>query len=148
MPMGEGWRRGNNDFSLRMSSSLYLKDRCVCVVENLSRIFLSKWTLLHLWVIRVYIIWVKSKKVTLKNPLGRIFCDYLAGMPYPRDTRENDNLARLFSFQSCAPHMALSRVSFSQNPLILHLSLIFHQINTKPNIIKSHKIQENKLKQL
>ena len=24
MPMGEGWRRGNNDFSLRISSSLWM----------------------------------------------------------------------------------------------------------------------------
>ena len=91
---------------------------------------------------------MKSKKVTLKNPPDRMFRDYLAGGPYPRDTRENDSLARLFSFHSYALHMALSRVSFSRNPLILHLSLIFHQLNTKPNIIKSHKIQGNKLKQL
>ena len=64
----------------------------VCVVENLSRVFLSKWPLLHLWVMRVYIVWVKDKKVTLKNPPGRMFRDYLARRPYPRDTRENDSL--------------------------------------------------------
>ena len=44
-------------------------------------------------------------KVSLKNPPGRMFYDYLAGRPYPRDTRENDNLARFFSFQSYASHM-------------------------------------------
>ena len=65
----------------------------VCVVENLSRVFLSELSPLHLWVMRVYIVWVKGKKVTLKNPLGRTFCDYLAGRPYPRDTRKNDSLA-------------------------------------------------------
>ena len=65
----------------------------VCVVENLSRVFLSEWPPLHLWVMRVYIVWVKSKKVTLKNPSGRIFRDYLTGRPYARDTRENDSLA-------------------------------------------------------
>ena len=118
----------------------------VCVVENLSRVFLSKWSFLHLWVLRVYIVWVKGKKVTLKNPLDRMFRDYLAGRPYPRDTCENDSQARFFSFQSFAPHMALSQVSFSRNPLILHLSLILHQLNTKPSTIKSHKIQVNKLK--
>ena len=120
----------------------------MCVVENLSRVFLFEWPLLHLWVMRVYIVWVKGKKVTLKNPPGRMFRDYLVRRPYLQDTRENDSLARLFSFQSCAPHMALSRVSFSQNPLILHWSLILHQLNTKPSTIKSHKIQGNKLKQL
>ena len=97
---------------------------------------------------RVYIVWVKNKKDTFKNPLGRMFRDYLTRRSYPWDIHENDSLARLFSFQSCAPHMALLRVSYSRNPLILYLSLILHQLNTKPNTIKSHKIQGNKLKQL
>ena len=65
----------------------------VCVIENLSRVFLSKWSLFNLWVMRVYIVWVKGIKVTLKNPLGRMFYDYLAGRPYMRDTRETNNLA-------------------------------------------------------
>ena len=65
----------------------------VCVIENLSRVFLSKWPLFNLWVMRVYIVWVKGMKVTLKNPLGRMFCDYLARRPYMRDTRETNNLA-------------------------------------------------------
>ena len=120
----------------------------VCVVENLSRVFLSEWPPLHFWVMRVYIVWVKGREVTLKNPPGRMFRDYLAERPYPRDTRENDSLAWLFSFQSCAPHVALSRLSFSRNPLILHLSLSLHQLNTKPNTIKSYQVQGNKLKQL
>ena len=97
---------------------------------------------------RVYIVWVKGKKVTLKKPPGRMFRDCLVGRLYPRDTRENDSLARLFSFQPCAPHVALSRLSFSRNPLILHLSLSLHQLNTKLNTIKSHKVQGYKLKQL
>ena len=65
----------------------------VCVVENLSRVFLSKWPPLHLWIMKVYIAWVKSKQVTLKKPPGRMFRDYLAGGPYLRDTHENDSLA-------------------------------------------------------
>ena len=70
----------------------------VCIVKNLSRVFLSEWSPLHLWVTMVYIIWVKGKKVTLKNPLGKMFRDYLVERPYLRDIRENENLARLFSF--------------------------------------------------
>ena len=124
----------------------------VCVVENLSRVFLFEWPLLHLWEMRVYIVWVKDKKVTQKNLLGRMFCDYLTGRPYPWDTHENDSLARLFSFQSCAPHVALSWVSFSLASHEIHwffiLYLILHQLNTKLNTIKSHKIQGTKLKQL
>ena len=65
MTMGEGRRRGYNDFSLRMSSSL--SKRWVCyVVENLSRVFLSEQPLILLQVIRVYIVYVKGKKVTFK----------------------------------------------------------------------------------
>ena len=60
----------------------------VCVVENLSRVFLFEWPSYNLWVMRVYIVWVKGKKVTLKNPPGREFRKYLVKRPYPRDTRE------------------------------------------------------------
>ena len=49
---------------------------------------------------------------------------------------------------ACVSQMALSRVNFLRNPLILHFSLSFHQLNTKPNTIKSHKIQGTTLKQL
>ena len=35
--------RYDKDFSLRMSSSLSKRQVCVCVVENLSRVFLSEW---------------------------------------------------------------------------------------------------------
>ena len=108
----------------------------VCVVENLSRVFLSEWPPLHLWVMRVYIVWVKGKKVTLKNPPDKMFHNYLAGRPYLFDTRENDSLVQLFSFQLVAKYTDLQ------------LSLSLHQLKTKPNTIKSHKIQGNKLKQL
>ena len=79
MIMGEGRRRGYNDFSLRMSSSLC--KRRVCVVENLSRVFLSEWLLILLWVIEAYL-WVKGKKVTLKNSPDRTFYEYLARRRY------------------------------------------------------------------
>ena len=90
--MGRGRRKGYNDFSLRMSISL-LKKMGVCIAENLSRVFLFEWPLLLLWVMSVYIVWVKGKKVTLKNPLGRMFHECLTGRPYLRDTRETDSLA-------------------------------------------------------
>ena len=77
----------------------------MCVVENLFRGFLSEWPTIHLWVMKVYIVWVKGREVTLKKPPSRMFHDCLVGRPYLRDIRENDSLARLFSFQSCAPHV-------------------------------------------
>ena len=97
---------------------------------------------------RVYIVWVKGKTVTLKNPPGRMFRDYLTGRPYLRDTHETDSLAQLFRFYLCASHVATLRVSFSQNLLDFQLSLSLHQLNIKPNTIKSHKIQGTKLMQL
>ena len=63
--MGKGRRRCYNDFSLKMSSSLS-KRWVSCVVKNLSKVFLSEWSPILLWVMRVYIVWVKGKKVTLK----------------------------------------------------------------------------------
>ena len=72
----------------------------VCVVENLSRIFLFEWPHYNLWVMRVYIVWVKGKKVTLKKNPCIMFCDYLIGRSYPWDTRKTNNLAWFFSFQS------------------------------------------------
>ena len=54
----------------------------VCVVENLSMVFLSELPPLHSWVMKVYIVWVKGKKVALKNPPDRMFRDYLAGRLY------------------------------------------------------------------
>ena len=47
MTMGEGRRRSYNDFSLRMSNSLS-KRQVYCVVENLSRVFLSEQPLILL----------------------------------------------------------------------------------------------------
>ena len=91
MTVGGGRRRGYNDFSLKMSS--FLSKRWVCCgIENLSRVFIFEWSHLLLWVMRVYIVWVKNKKVTLKNPPGRMFCKYFAERPYLRDTHENDSL--------------------------------------------------------
>ena len=108
-----------------------------------------------LWVIRVYIVWVKGKKVTLKNPPGKESRKYFARRPYLRNTREIDNLTQLFSFQLCASHMPFLRELFSRTfrELVakctdLHLSLSLHQLNTKPNIIKFYKTQGTKLKQL
>ena len=60
----------------------------VCIVENLSRVFLSEWPPILLWVMRVYIVWVKGKKVTLKNPSSKMFREYLMKRSYPRDIRK------------------------------------------------------------
>ena len=61
--MGEGRRRGYNDFSLKMSSSL--SKRWVCVVENLSRVFsLLMASLQFVSNEGIYIVWVKGKKIT------------------------------------------------------------------------------------
>ena len=147
MTMGEERRRCYNDFSLRMSSSL--SKRWVCyVVENLSRVFLSEWPLILLWVMKVYIVWVKGKKVILKILQAESF----AGWPFSRDTCETDSLARLFSFQHVL-FMWLFRGQASRKTLMKstcssNTCSILHQFNTKPNTIKSHKIQGTKLKQL
>ena len=49
---------------------------------------------------------------------------------------------------SCGTFATQLLASFSRNPLILHLSLSLHQLNTKPNTVKSHKVHGYNLKQL
>ena len=117
MTIRAGSRRDYNDFSLRMSSSLSLslKVECVCVLQKTYLGFFSlKWSPLYLWVMRVYIVWVKGKKVTLKNLQSRESRKYFVRMPYLRNTHEIDSLTQLFSFQSCASHMPFLRECFLQ----------------------------------
>ena len=101
---------------------------------------------------RVYIVWIKGKKVTLKNPPGREFREYLAKRPYLRDTYEILQAGMTLQLPTCASHVALLQVSFSRASheihLFFNLCLILHQLNTKPNTIKSYKIQGTKLKQI
>ena len=120
----------------------------MCIVENLFRVFLSKQLHILLWVMKVYIIWVKGKKVTLKIFKAESF----TGWPFLRNTRKTNSLARLFNFQ----HVLLtwlfcrqaSRKTLTKSTCSSNTCLILHQLNTKPNTIKSHKIQGTKLKQL
>ena len=63
--MREGRRRYYNNFLLKMSSS-FSKRWASYVVENLFRVFLSEWPPILLWVMMVYIVRVKCKKVTLE----------------------------------------------------------------------------------
>ena len=109
--MGEGRRRGYNDFSLRMSS--FLSKRWVCVVENLSSVSLSEWSLMILWVMRVYIVWVKGKKVTLKMFYAKRFVSIL----WEGLTRETlVKFSRLVD--SLASNMCFSRALFKGTLLV------------------------------
>ena len=151
MTMGKGRRRGQNEFSLRMSSSLSKK--WVCVLQKTYLGFFSlNGLLILLWVVRVYIVWVRGKKVTLKNPPSKAFREYLARRPYPQDTCKILQAGMTLQLSACASHMSLLQVSFLLASREIHLFFnscsILHQLNTKPNTIKSHKIPGTKLKQL
>ena len=103
--MGEGWRRCYNDFSLRMSSSL--SKIWVCVVENLSRVFLSKWPILHLWVMRVYIAWVKGKQVTKKKK-KKLQAESFATISWEGLTRETLVKTTVWHDSSASSHVLLT----------------------------------------
>ena len=148
MTMGEGRRRGYNNFSLRMSSSLSKRWMCVCCRKHILGFSLWMTSLILLWVMRVYIVRVKGKKVTFKNPPDRMFRDYLAGRPYSRDTFKTDSLARLFSFHHVLLMWLLRGLASREIHWFFVSCLILHQLNTKTNTIKFHKIQGTKLKQL
>ena len=106
--MGEEKRKGYNDFSLRMSSSL--SKRWVCVVENLSRVFLSQWPPLHLWVMRVYIVWVKGKKITLKKSFRQNVLQLPRGKTLPaRHSRKQQPGTTLQLLVMCYSHVLFTR---------------------------------------
>ena len=96
---------------------------------------------------RVYIVWVKDKKVTLKILQAKSF----AG------TSQDDLSREVLAKFSLILDISASNMYFScglftetlltnflrdsqKTALIFIVSLIFHQLNTKLNTIKSHKI--------
>lgn len=126
MTMGEGGRKCYNDFSLKMSGSLSRRWVC-CIVENLSRIFLSEWPLILLWVMRVHIVWVKSKKVTLKILQAESFASISRVGP------SRERLEKLTTWHdSLASSMCFSRDSFACRLLVRHLrNLLVHSIHAR-----------------
>ena len=133
MTIREGMRRGQNDFSLRMSSSLSKIWVCVQQKTYLG-FFLQMASLQFLWVMKIYIVWVKGKKVTLKNLPDKESHGYLAGRPYPRNTCEINSLTQLFSFQSCVSHMPFSREPFLQTSreLVTKCTNLHFMLNSSP----------------
>ena len=132
-----------------MSSSL--SKRWVCVQQKTYLGFFSpNGLLILLWVMRVYIVQVKGKKVTFINLPGKEFHKVSRWNALPARYSQNQQPGMIFQLPTCAFHVALSQVSFSQASREIYLffnsCLILHQLNTKPNTIKSHKIQETKLK--
>ena len=111
MVIGEGRRRGQNDFSLRMNSSLSKRWMC-CAVENLSKVFLSEQPLIFLWVMRVYIAWVKGKKVTLKILQAKCFMGTL-----------QDGLS-CEAFTKCSCHLTLQFPAYASHVPFLRVTLL------------------------
>ena len=104
---------------------------------------------------RVYIVWVKGKKVTLKILQVECF------VGTSRDGLSRKVLAKCtwhltLQLLACASHVAFTWEPLLTNflrasrkiALIFIACLILHQLNTKSNKIKSHKVQGNKLMQL
>ena len=129
MTIGEGRRRGYNDFLLRMSSSLSKRWVC-CVVENLSRIFLFEWPLILLWVMRVCIVWMEGIRVTLKILQAERFVSIsqegLTCETVVKSTAWHDSLTSSICF-SCAFFVGTLLGSYSranrETALILHFML-------------------------
>ena len=125
----------------------------VLCCRNLSRVFFLNSLSLLLWVMRIYMVWMKCKKVTLKIYQAKSFIDT------SRDGLSHEVLAKYsFVLDSSASSMCFSRALFEETFLTNFLrasrktTLIFiscsilHQLNTKTNTIKSHKMQGNKIK--
>ena len=104
---------------------------------------------------RIHIVWVKGNKVTLKILQAESFTST------SRDGLSHEVLTKCsLALNSLASSMYFSRGLLRQPllanflrasceiALIFIACLILHQLNTKSNTIKSHKIQRNKLMQL
>ena len=74
---------------------------------------------------RVYIVWVKGKKVTLKHLLGRMFRKYFMGRPYPRDTHEILQADMTLQLPPCALFAGALLASFSRTSREIVLILYF-----------------------
>ena len=122
---------------LRISSSLY--KRWVCC-RNLSRVFLTL-----LWVMRVYIVWVKGIRVTLKILAVSAFRKSSHELAKSRDESWNSLTLQLLAFTSHVTFLGYTTCEPSRE---INFLINLHQLNTKPNTIKSHKIQENESLQL
>ena len=90
----------------------------VCVVENLSRVFLSEWPYIYLWVMRVYIIWVKGRKSHLKNLQAECFTtvsregltrETLAKMTAGHDFLASSHVLLTWLFRDLASHELLAK---------------------------------------
>ena len=105
---------------------------------------------LLLWIIKVYIVWMKGKKVTIKilqiesfagTLWDGLFCKVFAKCSLTLDSSASS---------MCFSHALFAR-TFLANLLrasrkitvIFILCLILHRLNSKLNTIKSHKIQGN-----
>ena len=120
----------------------------VLCYRNLSRVFSLKNVSLLLWVMKVYIVWVKSSR----QRVSWVSCE-MACL-----TKSSWNAVWHLTFQlsTCASYMAFLRESLlanflrasCENALIFISCLIYHQLNTKSKTIKSYKIQGTKLMQL
>ena len=87
----------------------------VCVVKNVSRVFLSELSLILLWVMMVYIVWVKGKKVTLKILQVKCFTSI------SQEDLTCETLAKLIAWHnSSASSMCFSRSSFTGRLLARH----------------------------
>ena len=114
MTMGEGKRRSYNDFLLRINCSL--SKRWVCVLQKIYLgVFSLNSLIILLWVIRVYIVWMKGKKVTLKILQAKSF----VGISRVGPSRKT--LTKLTAWHdSSAFSMCFSRDSFSGKLLARH----------------------------
>ena len=105
-------------------------------------------SLQFLWVMRVCIVWVKGKKITLKILQAKSFTG-ISRVGHSRETLTkltawHDSSASIICF-SCG---SFASKLLAKSTCSSHTCSILYQLNTKLNTIKSHKIQGTKLKQL
>ena len=132
-------------FHLRMSSSLSKKGVCVVLQKPLQG-FLSKQPLLLLWVMRIYIVQVNGKKVTLKILQAESFVDIsrdgfsrkvLTNLTTQHDSSAFSHVLHTWSFAGYSSRELV--MNCTDSSLNLDSSPISH---THPLQINPHKYRE------
>ena len=94
---------------------------------------------------RVYIVWVKGIRVTLKISTVSAFRGSSHELATSRDKLQNTLTLQL---PACAPHMTFVGCTTREPSCKINFLSNLDQLNTKLITNKSHKIEGNKLMQL
>ena len=108
------------------------------VLQKHLQSFLLNNLLTILWVMKIYIVWVKVYKIPAISASHESSCELAKSQDYLQNTPTHQLLA-------CAPHVIFAGYTTSEPSCKINFLSKSSSLKSKPITIKSHKIQGNKL---